>query len=96
MTANDRAERAELTLEDMCESCGLSADELIAYLKEGLVDVEGDDKTRWRFTEIHLIHFQKVVRLERDLRLNPAGAVLALELLGEIESLKKRLKLLED
>ena len=96
MSANDPIEPAALTLEDICESCGLSADELTAYLKEGLIDVEGDDKAQWRFTEIHLIHFQKVVRLERDLRLNPAGAVLALELLGEIESLKKRLKLLED
>lgn len=96
MSVNDPAEREDLTLEEICERCGLSVDKLTAYLKEGLVDVEGDDTTRWRFNEVHLIHFQRVVRLERDLRLNPAGAVLALELLDEIESLKKRLKLLED
>lgn len=96
MSVDDPTERAELTLEEICQRCGLSADKVIAYLKEGLIDVKGDDTMRWRFNEFHLIHFQRVIRLERDLRLNPAGAVLALELLDEIESLKKRLKLLED
>jgi len=83
---------AHLTLEDVCKSSGLTIVQITEYIQEGLFEVRGDDKEHWRFSETHLVMFQKVLRLEQDLRLNPAGAVLALELMAEIENLKKRLR----
>ena len=57
--------------------------------------MRGDDITRWRFSEISVVRIQKAYRLEKDLRLNPAGAALALELMSQIEELKIQIKRLQ-
>ena len=81
-----------MTLDDVCERCGLSSDIIVTYVQEGLVDVSGDDASCWRFSQTHLVYIQKARRLETDLRLNPAGSVLVLELMAQIEKLKNQLK----
>jgi chaperone modulatory protein CbpM len=92
MSDTDQDDHAELTLADLCKSCGLSTAQITAYVQEGLFEVSGDDARHWRFSETHLVIFQKVVRLEQDLRLNPAGAVLVFELMNEIDVLKRQLR----
>lgn len=84
-----------LTLQDICDQCSLSRETVVAYIEEGLIDVAGDTASGWRFSEIHLLHIQKANRLERDLRLNPAGSVLVLELMQQIEHLKNQIKRLQ-
>ena len=81
-----------LGLEDLCQTCGVSEVTVRAYVEEGVVDAERDDAGRWLFSEISVVRVQKAHRLERDLGLNPAGAALALELLGQIERLKSQLR----
>jgi chaperone modulatory protein CbpM len=81
-----------LTLKEVCDYCNLKQDVVVAYVEEGLIDIAGNTISSWRFSEIHLLHIQKASRLERDLRLNPAGSVLALELMREIEKLKNKLR----
>lgn len=82
----------DLSLEEVCSKCGFTSVTVTSYIQEGLIDFKGDDVSLWRFTEHHLVILQSVYRLENDLRLNPAGAVLAHELMVEIESLKKKLQ----
>ena len=81
-----------LTFDDICECCGLPEAKVKTYIEENLIEVQGDDVTQWRFSEISMVWIQKASRLERDLRLNPAGAALALELMSQIEDLKNQLK----
>jgi len=95
MSDNFLKDQPELTLEDVCECCGLSADTVITYVHEGLVDVRGKDATGWRFSQTHMVHIKKASRLEQDLRLNPAGSVLVLELLSQIDDLKNQIKRFE-
>ena len=95
MTGEILSEDRKLALEDICETCGLPESKVRAYIQEGVVEVRGDDITRWRFSEISVVRIQKAYRLEKDLRLNPAGAALALELMSQIEELKSKLKRLE-
>lgn len=92
MSKDDLVETEHFTLEEVCENCGLKVVEVTTYIQEGLIDVLNEDVSEWRFTETHLVRIQKASRLERDLRLNPAGVVLALELMSEIESLKKKIR----
>jgi chaperone modulatory protein CbpM len=92
MTGEVLSEDHKLALKDICESCGLSESKIITYIEEGVVEVQGDDVKFWRFSEISMVQIQRVHRLERDLRLNPAGAALALELMSQIEDLKNQLK----
>lgn len=86
----------DLSLEELCSRCGFTSVTVTSYVQEGLLDLKGDDVSLWRFTEHHLVTLQRVYRLENDLRLNPAGAVLAHELMLEIENLKKKLKRMSD
>lgn len=82
---------AELSLDDICEKCGMSADAVTAYIEQGLIEVEGDLEN-WRFTQHSVIRLRTAYRVEKDLSLNPAGATLALELMAQIEDLKRQLR----
>jgi chaperone modulatory protein CbpM len=46
----------------------------------------------WRFTRSTVVRVRTVLRMQRDLRVNLAGAALALELLERIEALNARLR----
>jgi chaperone modulatory protein CbpM len=85
-------EKAELSFDDLCQSCGLSAQIVVDYVQEGLFEVTGDDAKNWRFSEIHMVRIQKARRLEKDLRLNPAGSVLVMDLMEQIQDLQTRLR----
>lgn len=84
-----------LTLEELCENCGLPAAKVTAYVEEGLIEVRGEVVTEWRFSEASIVQIGKAHRLEQDLRLNPAGATLVLELIARIEALKAQIRRLE-
>ncbi|GAG10888.1 unnamed protein product [marine sediment metagenome] len=92
MTGEVLSEDYTLTLKDVCERCGLSESKVITYVEESVVAAHGTDVELWRFSEVCIIQIRKAHRLERDLRLNPAGAALALELISHIEDLKLQLK----
>ena len=85
------ADVPEFSLDDLCRACGLTVTQIHAYVEEGIVDPEGREPAQWRFTQMSLVTLRRAGRLERDLRLNAAGVALALELMDEIEHLKRRL-----
>jgi chaperone modulatory protein CbpM len=95
MTSEILSEKNKLALQDICERCGLPETTVRAYVEEGVIEVEGDNVARWRFSEVTMVRVLKAHRLERDLGLNPAGAALALDLIEQIDELKSQLKRLE-
>jgi len=84
--------KPELTLEDLCESCGLTEELVVSYVSEGIIEPQGSEKMQWRFSRINLIEVRRASRLERDLGLNAAGVALALDLMDDIKELKRRLR----
>ena len=88
-------EEPVLTLTELCESCGLPEMTVRTYVDEGVVEVQGENITTWRFSEVNMVRIQKAWRLERDLRLNAPGVALVLELLSRIEELERKLQLNE-
>ena len=84
-------EAPDLTLDDLCTECGLSQAEITAYVSEGVIEPTGASQMEWRFSQTSVMISSKAKRLERDLRLNPAGVALALQLMEEVELLKRRL-----
>ncbi len=95
MSGEILSEKNKLALEDICERCGLPETTVMAYVEEGVIEVDGDDVARWRFSELSMVRIQKACRLERDLGLNPAGAALALDLMAQINELKTEIKRLQ-
>ena len=79
-------EEEELTLEQLCRLCRLGRDDIVAMVEEGILDPRGDRPASWRFTAVCVHHVRVVVRLQRDLGVNLAGAALVLELLERLKA----------
>jgi len=88
-------ETTSFTLAEMCRSCGVSTETLIEMVEEGVVEPLGAEPSGWRFHGAALRRAQMAIRLRDDLRVNLAGAALALDLLDELEELRGRLRRLE-
>ena len=79
----------ELSLRELCRICGVDAESIIDMVEEGVVEPEGADPRHWRVHGTSVKRIQIVLRLQRDLRVNLAGAALVLDLLEELEALRR-------
>jgi chaperone modulatory protein CbpM len=82
-------EDVELTLAELCRACSLSAEQMMELIEEGIVEPRGRYVSAWRFEGVSIRRVRFAVRLQRDLGINWAGAALALDLLEEIEALRR-------
>jgi chaperone modulatory protein CbpM len=82
-------EHTELDLCQLCEVCGVDAERVIEMVGEGVVAPSGTAPHQWCFTGIAVIRVRTALRLQRDLRVNLAGAALALDLLEELAELRR-------
>jgi len=73
-----------LTLDQLCRICRLQSDFVITMVEEGILDPDGEDPTTWSFPGTSVTHVRIVVRLQRDLGINLAGAALVLDLLDRL------------
>lgn len=87
--------RLELTLLDLCEACGLHAGRLIEMVEAGVLEPQGVAPAVWRFDAAALERARIAQRLQRDLGIDLAGAALTLDLLEEVRTLRRRVRLLE-
>ncbi len=85
-------EQAQLTLAELSRACAVHAKLIIELVEEGVLAPIGREPNRWRFTGAHMRRARMVLRLQRDLGVNLAGAALALQLLDEVEALRARLR----
>jgi chaperone modulatory protein CbpM len=85
-------ETALLTVKDLSRMCAVDERHIVEYVEEGVLHVVQVDTTEWHFTGAALRRARLALRLERDLELNLAGVALALELMEELEHLRRELK----
>ena len=91
-------ERLRFTLRDMCRICGVHAQFLMDLVQEGVIAPEPPPGRRarpgkpaqWQFDGVAVVRVQRAVRLQEDLGVNLPGVALALELLDELERLRRR------
>ena len=80
-----------ISLFKICHYCSQPAEKILQMVEEGMIEPI-DEKiscSRWQFSNDSLLRIQTALRLQRDLKVNLAGAVLAMELLDEIKQLRK-------
>ena len=85
-------DQSDVTLEELCEACRVEQSVIIELVEEGIVEPMTEKVQPWRFSATTLPRVVRALRLQRDLELNLAGVAFALELIGEIETLRNRLK----
>lgn len=80
-------------LGDLCRLCGVPADSILEMIDEGMLCPQGESPAQWRFTAVEIKRVQTAIRLQRDLRINLPGCALALQLLEELEELRRLYRL---
>ena len=85
-----------ITLADLCRGCALPAEQIVDMIDFGIIEPlqRGRLSSHWTFAAECLPRLQSVVRLQRDLDVNLAGAALALELLDEVKTLRQQVQAL--
>ena len=81
-----------LTIEDLCRICAVDERHIVELVEEGVLDVVEISTAEWRFRGTALRRARLALRLERDLELNLAGVALAIELMDELEYLRRELR----
>jgi len=84
-------ESAVLTVKDLSRICAVEERHIVEFVEEGVLQVVEIGTTEWRFTGAALRRTRLALRLERDLELNLAGVALAIELMEELERLRREL-----
>ena len=88
-------EQPELSLPELCRELGLAAEELVAYVEEGILEPRGRTPREWRFGPLAVERLRMALRLQHDLGMNLAGTAVALDLIAETRRLRRRIRLLE-
>lgn len=84
-------EEVYFTKVELCQTCNAEEEQLLSWIQEGVLEPVGETPTQWRFGGNSLRRAKLASRLTRDLELNPPGVALVLDLLDEIDKLKKQL-----
>jgi len=84
-----------LSLAELCRASRLTAERVIEFAHEGVIDPVGGSPETWSFSGISLSRIRCAQRLQDDLGVNMAGAALVLDLLDELDRLRARLDRLE-
>jgi len=79
----------EFTIAEICEACSITEELIVEIVAEGIVEPLGEEPRQWRFSGRSLARVQRVVRLQQEFDVNLPGAALALELLEEVERLRR-------
>ena len=79
------------TLRDLCERCGVHAEYVMEMVEFGIVEPgTGASPRDWQFDCRTLLRVRRAMRLRDDLSLNLPGLAMSLELLDEVESLRRQ------
>lgn len=86
----------ELSLRELSRLCDVHAEHLLEFVEHGVIEPRtGSGPLDWRFDAVELRRGRTALRLQRELRVNLAGAALALDLLEELRAARSRIRTLE-
>ncbi|MEN8200683.1 MAG: chaperone modulator CbpM [Thermodesulfobacteriota bacterium] len=88
-------ETADYSLKELCKLCRVHAQFIQDLIDEGIINPRGKNPQEWRFAAVEIKRIQISIRLQEDLRINLPGTALALDLLEEIEDLRRAKRHLE-
>ncbi|KTC94370.1 chaperone modulator CbpM [Legionella erythra] len=80
-----------LSLREVTCSFGVDAHVILEIMDEGIISSQKNEQNEFYFGSDDIRRIRTVLQLHRDLGVNFAGAALALELMHEIEQLKRLL-----
>jgi len=85
-------EYAVLSVDELSRLCAVDRTYIVELVEEGVLSVATVEAERWRFTGTALRRARTALRLQRDLEINLPGVALALELMEELDALRRELQ----
>ena len=82
-------EGAVVSVADLARMFAVEERHIVALAEEGVITALEIETTEWRFSGADLRRARIALRLERDLGINLPGVALALELLEELQPLRR-------
>lgn len=95
MIVADYSEASSLTLNELCEACNVSIDVVNELIEYDIIHPKHSLQNQLVIELIDLQRAKTALRLQHDLEVNLAGIVLVLDLLDEVEKLRKEMQFLE-
>ena len=85
-------EQRRVTLEELTHLCGVQQSLIIELVDEGALEPMDMRAEQWSFSGTSIRRVQIAVRLQRDLEVNTPGVALILDLMEELEELRRRMR----
>jgi chaperone modulatory protein CbpM len=84
------------SLSEVCTRCGVHAELIVEMVEYGVVKpADTDANKRWLFASEALARLDRAQRLRQDLELNLPGLALSMDLLDEIDTLRRQIASLQ-
>jgi chaperone modulatory protein CbpM len=77
------------SLLQVCAICGVHTERVVELVSFGIIEPAGAQPDFWQFSESAVRRAKKALRLQRDFGLDQQGLALSLELLDEIDRLRR-------
>ncbi len=85
----------ELDMKEFCQATEMPAAFVIEIVEHGILEPRGRKPDDWLFDVQALAVARRALKLQRDLELEWGGVAIALDLLGEVESLRAENRMLK-
>ena len=103
MTLKTRTDPVEImngskifTLHEICERCGVRLEFIVELVDYGVIaPVKEVNANQWVFDALALARLQRALRMQRDLEINLPGIAVSLDLLDEVQRLRRQVDLLD-
>lgn len=91
ITVDIRDAQGTFTLREVCEREGCHAEFVIKMVSYGVIAPleESPSAREWNFDAVALARLAKALRLQRDLDINLPGLAMSLDLLDEVEAMRR-------
>jgi len=84
-------EHSVFTVDELCRLCAVDRTTIVEWVEEGVLSIMTVDTAEWRFEGAALRRARLALRLQRDLEINLPGVALALQLMEELQALRREL-----
>lgn len=94
LTVEVSGSRTRYSLREVCERGGCHAELVLKMVSYGIIEpVAGPDRDHhsWEFDLPALVRLHKAMRLQRDLKMNLPGLAMSLDLLDEVDSMRREI-----
>lgn len=88
-------EATRLHLQELCQLLHIDKGVIVEMVEYGILEPQGEHLEAWEFSGPAVYRVKTVLRLQHDLEVNLSGAAVIVEMLEELQQLRRKLRWLD-